>query len=128
MSARSLVILVALAALMPGQAAAQPEIIITGDTRQPPQPSSDELGRRSAARTASGAGAVVIQRRCGPASGDDPLSSRPTGEVHVSRSTVGETQVGGTICLPIGRRGDVVLGGEAVKVDPSEAPRRPGWP
>lgn len=128
MSAWSFVLLAALAALAPVPAAAQREIVITGDAMPPPQPSVAELGGRTDARTGRDARAVVIQRRCGPVSGDNPQSSRPTGEVHVSRSTVGATQAGGTICLPIGRRGDVVLGGDAVKVDPSEAPRRPGWP
>ena len=70
--------------------------------------------------------AVVIQRRCGPAT--DAQTARPTGEVHGSVSTAGEQQVGATVCVPLGRRGDVVLGGEAIKIDPSQAPRRPGWP
>jgi hypothetical protein len=110
------------AAATTGPAAAQ-ELVVGGEAREPTPLRGSAIPPRGGV---SAREAVVIQRRCGSA--PDPQAARPTGEVHGSASTAGEQQVGATVCVPLGKRGDVVLGGEAIKIDPSQAPRRPGWP
>ena len=123
MRARVLFCILVAAGATLGPAAAQ-ELLFGGEKGEPPPLRGSAIPPRGGSGEAREA--VVIQRRCGPATDGQP--ARPTGEVHGGVSTAGEQQVGATVCVPLGKRGDVVLGGEAIKIDPSQAPRRPGWP